>query len=94
MKGTSEVDWLNLSCPIAYDEIQQEVMMSLKPDLFEGLHFDFTNPLDYNIFESHNVFMGSTKIPSQSTGTLKFHLRIMSSMPISWTQSECLLDEY
>jgi len=41
-----EVDWLNLPRPIAYDEIQQEVTMSLNPDLFEGLCFDFTKPID------------------------------------------------
>lgn len=69
--GKGEVDWLNLPCPIPYDEIQREVMMSLKPDLFEGLRFDFTKPLNQKFSLSHSVFMGSTEVPSQSTDTVK-----------------------
>jgi len=71
MKGKGEVDWLNLPCPIPYDEIQREVMMSLKPDLFEGLRFDFTKPLNQKFSLSHSVFMGSMEVPSQSTDTVK-----------------------
>jgi len=71
MKDKGEVDWLNLPCPIPYDEIQREIMMSLKPDLFEGLRFDFTKPLNQKFSLSHSVFMGSTEVPSQSTDTVK-----------------------
>lgn len=71
MKGKGEVDWLNLPCPLPYDEIQREVMMSLKPDLFEGLRFDFTKPLNQKFSLSHSVFMGSTEVPSQSSDTVK-----------------------
>lgn len=71
MKDKGKVDWLNLPCPIPYDEIQREIMMSLKPDLFEGLRFDFTKPLNQKFSLSHSVFMGSTEVPSQSTDTVK-----------------------
>eukprot|EP01018_Ginkgo_biloba_P008963 Gb_29141 [translate_table: standard] len=71
MKGKDKVDWLNLPCPIPFEEIQREVMMSLKPDLFEGLRFDFTKPLNQKFSLSHSVFMGSMEVPSQSTDTIK-----------------------
>lgn len=70
-KEPQKVDWLNLPCPIAYDEIQREAFMSLKPELFEGLRFDFTRPLSPKFSLSHSVFMGSLEMPSQSTETFK-----------------------
>jgi len=45
--------------------------VSLKPDLFEGLRFDFTKPLNQKFSLSHSVFMGSMEVPSQSTDTVK-----------------------
>lgn len=70
-KGSDEVDWLNLPCPVAFEEVQREVMMSLKPELFEGLRFDFTKPLNQKSSLSHSVFMGSVEVPSQSTDIIK-----------------------
>ncbi|KAF3789611.1 Mitochondrial import receptor subunit [Nymphaea thermarum] len=66
-----KVDWLNLSCPVPFEEIQREVLMSLKPELFEGLRFDFTKPLNQKFSLSHSVFMGSMEVPSQSKDTIK-----------------------
>eukprot|EP00249_Psilotum_nudum_P019260 c27169_g3_i4 orf=391-1389(+) len=68
---SENVDWLNLPCPVSYDEIQRETMMSLKPELFEGLRFDFTKPLSPKFSLSHSVFMGSLEVPSQSPETIK-----------------------
>lgn len=70
-KPAGEVDWLNLPCPISYDELQREAMMSLKPELFEGLRFDFTKPLNPKFSLSHSVYMGSLEMPSQSPETFK-----------------------
>ncbi|KAI5063239.1 hypothetical protein GOP47_0021786 [Adiantum capillus-veneris] len=70
-KPSGEVDWLNLPCPISYDELQREAMMSLKPELFEGLRFDFTKPLSPKFSLSHSVYMGSLEMPSQSPETFK-----------------------
>eukprot|EP00252_Welwitschia_mirabilis_P006843 TRINITY_DN1774_c0_g1_i1.p1 TRINITY_DN1774_c0_g1~~TRINITY_DN1774_c0_g1_i1.p1 ORF type:complete len:339 (-),score=52.33 TRINITY_DN1774_c0_g1_i1:341-1357(-) len=70
-KGNESVDWLNLPCPIPYEEIQREVLMSLKPDHFEGLRFDFTRPLNQKFSLSHSLFMGSMEVPSQSSEVVK-----------------------
>lgn len=66
-----KVDYLSLPCPVKYDEIQREAFMSLKPDLFEGLRFDFNKPLNQSFSLSHSVLMGSAEVPSQSGGVLK-----------------------
>ncbi|CAH9073444.1 unnamed protein product [Cuscuta europaea] len=66
-----KVDYMNLTCPIPYEEIHREAFMSLKPELFEGMRFDFTKALNQSFSLSHSVFMGPTEVPSQSTETLK-----------------------
>ncbi|KAF5930683.1 hypothetical protein HYC85_031556 [Camellia sinensis] len=66
-----KVDYLNLPCPIPYEEIHREALMSLKPELFEGMRFDFTKGLNQKFSLSHSVFMGPTEIPSQSSETIK-----------------------
>ena len=38
--------------------------MSLKPDVFEGLRFDLTKPLNNNFALSHGIFMGNTDVPT------------------------------
>lgn len=60
--ATPDVDYLDLPAPVKYDEIQREVMMALKPDLFEGLRFEMTRPLNQNFFLSHNLFMGNMEL--------------------------------
>ncbi|XP_010943655.1 mitochondrial import receptor subunit TOM40-1 isoform X1 [Elaeis guineensis] len=70
-KSEKKVDWLNLPCPVPFEEIQREALMSLKPELFEGLRFDFTKGLNQKFSLSHSVFMGSMEVPSQSSDTIK-----------------------
>ncbi|KAG6725976.1 hypothetical protein I3843_02G045700 [Carya illinoinensis] len=70
-KGEEKVDYLNLPCPIPYEEIHREALMSLKPELFEGMRFDFTKGLNQKFSLSHSVFMGPMEIPSQSSETIK-----------------------
>jgi len=66
-----KVDYLNLPCPVPFEEIQREALMSLKPELFEGLRFDFTKGLNQKFSLSHSVFMGSLEVPAQSSETIK-----------------------
>ncbi|GER28153.1 mitochondrial import receptor subunit tom40 [Striga asiatica] len=66
-----QVDYLNLPCPIPYEEIHRDALMSLKPDLFEGMRFDFTKGLNQKFSLSHSLMMGPTEIPSQSSETIK-----------------------
>ncbi|PIN07974.1 hypothetical protein CDL12_19460 [Handroanthus impetiginosus] len=66
-----KVDYLNLPCPIPYEEIQREALMSLKPELFEGMRFDFTKGLNQKFSLSHSVMMGPTEVPSQSSEIFK-----------------------
>ena len=66
-----KVDYLNLPCPIPYEEIHREALMSLKPELFEGLRFDFTGGLNQRFSLSHSVFMGPTELPTQSADIVK-----------------------
>jgi mitochondrial import receptor subunit TOM40 len=70
-KKEEKVDYLNLPCPVAYEEIQREALMSLKPELFEGLRFDFTKMLSQKFALSHSVLMGSLEVPSQSADVIK-----------------------
>ncbi|XP_020600383.1 mitochondrial import receptor subunit TOM40-1 [Phalaenopsis equestris] len=70
-KVVKKVDWRNLPCPLPFEEIQREALMSLKPELFEGLRFDFTKGLNQKFSLSHSVFMGSMEVPSQSSDTIK-----------------------
>ncbi|KAH7548423.1 hypothetical protein JRO89_XS14G0124600 [Xanthoceras sorbifolium] len=70
-KHEDKVDYMDLPCPIPYEEIQREALMSLKPETFEGLRFDFSKGLNQKFSLSHSVFMGPTEIPSQSPETIK-----------------------
>jgi mitochondrial import receptor subunit TOM40 len=36
--------------------------VSLKPELFEGLRFDFTRPLNQKFSLQHSLFMGSVEV--------------------------------
>jgi len=70
-KKDEKVDYLNLPCPVPFEEIQREALMSLKPELFEGLRFDFTKGLNQKFSLSHSIFMGSLEVPAQASETIK-----------------------
>jgi len=59
---TNEVDYLELPQPVRYEELQKENIMSLRPDVFEGMRFDFTKPLNQNFSLSHSIAMGNEQI--------------------------------
>ncbi|ERM97270.1 hypothetical protein AMTRI_Chr01g102760 [Amborella trichopoda] len=63
-KKSDKVDYLNLPCPVPYEDIQREIMFSLKPELFEGMRFDFNKPLSPKFSITHSVFMGSVEVPN------------------------------
>ncbi|KAK9821212.1 hypothetical protein WJX81_000004 [Elliptochloris bilobata] len=80
------VDYLKLPPPVKYEELQRESMMSLKPELFEGLRFDFTKPLNQNFQLCHSIFMGNVDVPTQNNqpvkmamGTYEFGANLVSS---------------
>ncbi|KAI4385806.1 hypothetical protein MLD38_003799 [Melastoma candidum] len=66
-----KVDYLDLPCPIPYEEIHREALMSLKPEVFEGFRFDLTKGLNPQFALSHSVVMGTTEVPSRDYQTLK-----------------------
>ncbi|XP_074288109.1 mitochondrial import receptor subunit TOM40-1-like [Silene latifolia] len=70
-KVDEHVDYKNLPCPIPFEEIHREALMSLKPESFEGARFDFNKALTPNFFLSHSATMGPMEVPSQSPETLK-----------------------
>nr|XP_043636428.1 mitochondrial import receptor subunit TOM40-1-like [Erigeron canadensis] len=70
-KKPEKVDYLDLPCPIPYEEIHREAMMSLKPEHFEGMRFDFTKVLNQRFSLSHSIAMGPMEVPSQSAETFK-----------------------
>jgi mitochondrial import receptor subunit TOM40 len=45
--------------------------VSLKPDLFEGLRFDLTKPLNHNFALSHSIFMGNVDVPTANAQIVK-----------------------
>jgi mitochondrial import receptor subunit TOM40 len=59
---TNDVDYLELPQPVRYEELQKENIMSLRPDVFEGMRFDFTKPLNQNFSLSHSIAMGNEQI--------------------------------
>ncbi|BBG93515.1 translocase of the outer mitochondrial membrane 40 [Prunus dulcis] len=67
-KEDEKVDYFNLPCPIPYEEIHREALMSLKPELFEGcasiLPKDSTR-------DSHSRVHGTYGGSSQSPETIK-----------------------
>ncbi|KAK9803219.1 hypothetical protein WJX73_005138 [Symbiochloris irregularis] len=65
------IDYKRLPSPVRYEELQKEAYMSLKPELFEGLRFDFTKPLNQNFGISHNIFLGNVEVPAQSQSVVK-----------------------
>ncbi|CAL5215283.1 unnamed protein product [Lathyrus oleraceus] len=70
-KADVKVDYSNLPCPIPFEELHREAMMSLKPELFEGMRFDFTKMLNQKFSLNHSVSMGPTEVPSQSAEIIK-----------------------
>lgn len=63
-KPPTRADYMNLPQPVRYEELQREVYMSLKPDLFDGFRLDITKPLNPNFGLSHSVAMGTADIPT------------------------------
>lgn len=63
-----DVNYMRLPPPVRYEDIQREVMMALKPDVFEGLRFEITRPLNQNFFLTHSLFMGNLELPGAATG--------------------------
>ncbi|KAF8724223.1 hypothetical protein HU200_021244 [Digitaria exilis] len=81
-EAEQKVDYLNLPCPVPYEEIQREafskcpfdrprLILALKPDLFEGMRFDFTKMINQHFSLSHSVYMGSVDVPSQGNEVIK-----------------------
>jgi len=70
-KKSPKVDYMELPCPVKYEELQREAMMSLKPECFEGCRFDFTKPLNQKFSLQHSLFMGSVEVPAQGEQVLK-----------------------
>jgi mitochondrial import receptor subunit TOM40 len=66
-----KTDFLDLPTPVKYEELQREIMMSLKADHFEGGRFDFNKQLNQKFFLSHSVFMGSIEVPAQGNQIIK-----------------------
>ena len=68
---TGRVNYNDLPCPVKYEEMQREVMMSLKTDLFEGARFDYNKQLNQKFFLSHGFFLGNVEVPAQGGQIIK-----------------------
>ncbi|XP_076957249.1 mitochondrial import receptor subunit TOM40-1-like [Bidens hawaiensis] len=66
-----KTDYMKLPCPVPYEEIHREAIMSLKAEHFEGMRFDFIKGLNQRFSVSHSILMGPTEIPFQSAETIK-----------------------
>ena len=62
---------LDLPLPVKYEELQREIMMSLKADHFEGGRFDFNKQLNQHFFLSHSLCLGSIEVPAQGNQIIK-----------------------
>jgi len=66
-----KVDYLELPRPVKYEELQREMLMSLKADNFEGARFDYNKQLNQKFFLSHSLFMGNIEVPAQGAQVIK-----------------------
>jgi mitochondrial import receptor subunit TOM40 len=64
-------NYLDLPPPLKYEDIQRETLMALKPEIFEGMRFEITKPLNQNFFLSHSLFMGNMELGSGGRQMLK-----------------------
>ena len=64
--SSKETDYLELPQPVRYEELQKECLMSLRPETFEGMRFDFTKPLNQSFSLSHALQMGHAEMPTQN----------------------------
>lgn len=73
-ENTAEVkklEHLNPTYHVPIEEIQCEASKLMKPELFEGMRFDFSEELNQKFSLSHNVFKGSMmELPSQPSETV------------------------
>lgn len=67
----AKVDYMNLPQPVKYEDISREVMMSLKPEMFEGFRFDLSKPLNGNFFLTHSISMGNFEMPTAQQQLIK-----------------------
>lgn len=86
---TGTVNYNDLPCPVKYEEMQREVMMSLKADLFEGARFDYNKQLNQKFFLSHGFFLGNVEVPAQGGQLLRFRRRRTSSGRTWWISITC-----
>ncbi|GJN37955.1 hypothetical protein PR202_gb26958 [Eleusine coracana subsp. coracana] len=66
-----KVDYMNLPCPVPYEEVQREAFMSLKAEVFEGMRLDYTKMLNQSFGLTHSVSMGAVEIPAQGSDVIK-----------------------
>ncbi|PIA53218.1 hypothetical protein AQUCO_00900063v1 [Aquilegia coerulea] len=71
IKKEERTNYMDLPTPIPFEEAHREAMMSLKPEHFEGMRFDFTKGLNPRFSLSHSLFMGPMEFPSQSSEVIK-----------------------
>lgn len=64
-------NYLDLPAPLRYEDLQRETLMALKPDVFEGLRFEMTRPLNQNFFLSHSLFLGNMELGAGGRQVLK-----------------------
>lgn len=62
---------MELPQAVKYEDLQREVLMALKPDLFEGMRFEITKPLNQNFFLSHSLFMGNMEMQTGGRQIIK-----------------------
>ena len=68
---TGQVDYTDLPCPVKYEEMQREMLMSLKADNFEGARFDYNKQLNQKFFLSHGFSMTNQEVPAQGGQIIK-----------------------
>uniref|UniRef100_A0A0D9UZL8 Uncharacterized protein n=1 Tax=Leersia perrieri TaxID=77586 RepID=A0A0D9UZL8_9ORYZ len=66
-----KVDYMNLPCPVPYEDLQREAMMALRIDTFEGFRFDFIKGITPFFSLCHSVSMVSMELPSQGADVIK-----------------------
>lgn len=70
-EAAEKPNYLDLPAPLKYEEIQRETLMALKPEIFEGMRFEVTKPLNQNFFLSHSLFMGNMELGTGGGQMLK-----------------------
>ena len=63
----AQPDYLSLPLPVKYEDMHKEAYAVLRPELFEGMRFEFTKSPNQKFRLTHSVYMGHVELRSDQS---------------------------